>query len=114
MSALARAERRMLLAVSQLGLPGGPRDLALRVSAVTYGVLAAELAAAQGIGRHSGAVQSALPHTCENCQGPAIHGEALWSLKRFWCAEHTAWSGHLEHCGDECEALCCGDEGAAP
>lgn len=38
----------------------------------------------------------------EECRSAVAHGEHWYDRKRYWCAEHTPWSGHWEHCDASC------------
>ena len=69
------------------------------------------VAAAEYVSALDGAspIESALRHDCEvpGCTEPVVHAEHWGHKIRYWCAKDTPWSGHYEHCGDTCEALCC-------
>lgn len=45
------------------------------------------------------------PNVCEQCGAPPAHAEHFRKRVRFWCKEHTPWSGHFEYCGDQCAQL---------
>lgn len=100
---LARAERDLILAADQLSHPA--RYRAFRVAAATYGTLVTALAL-EGASAVTIASRSLL-HDCEQCGSPAVHAETHFDERRFWCTEHTPWSGHVDHCGAACESLCC-------
>ncbi len=94
MSALARAERALLIAAFERA----PEPI-LRLRAAVFGEECSKKGAS--------AVFSSLLHMCRFCGDPAVHGEGG---KSYWCAEHTPWSGHYEFCGAGCEQTCCGDD----
>jgi len=93
---VARAERALIIAAREKA----PLSI-LRIYAAAYGncISLSKLPAEA----------TTLLHTCESCTDPAVHGEWHFGKSRFWCVEHTPMSGHWEHCGTPCEALCCGD-----
>lgn len=43
----------------------------------------------------------------EGCDLPAVHCEHWHNRKRYWCEQHTPWSGHSldQNCGPQCVAL---------
>ena len=39
------------------------------------------------------------------CTAPLAHAEHHYHRVRYWCEQHTPWSGHHGHCDDHCKKL---------
>jgi hypothetical protein len=107
-SELARRERALIMAAMESDPnsrdnSAGARAKRLRVAAQNY-VNALDI-------EGGSAEKSALTHPCadEHCTAPVVHAEHFFKRIRYWCAQHTPWSGHYEFCDESCERLCCDD-----